>query len=191
MPEPNAADLPELVRRARNGSEEAAKLVFQRCGKPLLSIIRSLVTEPVRLLYDAEEFLDDTLTALFRNDLPEGVLRSPQNVWAWLRTTAKHKVTNANVKYGTSQRHHVSGQVTLEEAAEEVLGREPGADHSQMLKELIDKLQRLCEHFPWGGKALAELLLAGKSVGEMAEALHVPPQKVYRALRWVEEKLRD
>ena len=82
--------LVELIRRAQNGSNEAAQVVYDRCREPLLKTIRKVITRPIRRLYDSEDFLLATFRQIFTRHFSDEVLASPQILWPYIKRIAEN-----------------------------------------------------------------------------------------------------
>jgi len=118
-------DLLALVRQAQAGSNQAAHTLLERCREPLLIVIRKLLSPVLRRLYDSNDFLAETLAAIFMKHFSDEVLESPESFWLYLKKTAENKVRDAQRKYLVAKRRDLRREVPLEEIgiADELLSK--------------------------------------------------------------------
>jgi RNA polymerase sigma factor (sigma-70 family) len=186
-------DLATLIKRAQDGSNEAADRVFNRCREPLLAVIRMRICPPLRRLYDSDDFLTDTFEEIFKRHFTDEVLQSPETLWPYLKRIAENKVLDASRKYLSTQRHNIRREVSLEVVTleEELWASGIAPDEAALLRELVEeRLARLVEELPSMLRQIIQLVLQGANGAEIARRLGVEPKRVYRAIHWLKEKIQ-
>src|SRR5437867_6782261 len=101
------AELTALIHLAQAGSAEASQVLFDRCRKPLLAVIRHIIQPRLRQLYDSDDFLAETFIEIFTTYFNDEILRSPETLWPYLKRIAENKVRDANRKYLHTQRYNI------------------------------------------------------------------------------------
>jgi RNA polymerase sigma factor (sigma-70 family) len=186
-------DLLDLVRQSQAGSDQAARILLERCREPLLSVIRKLLPHTLRRLFDSDDFLAETFTVIFTKHFSDEVLGSPESFWFYLKTTAENKVRDARRKYLFAKRRDLRREVPFEEierSQEELWSKELSPADALLLKDLVeDRLKDLVERVPPLLGAILKLVLEGYNGIEIAGRLGVEPKRVYRALEWLKDKI--
>jgi RNA polymerase sigma factor (sigma-70 family) len=191
------AELTVLIRHAQAGSAEASQVLFNRCRKPLLAVIRHIIQPRLRQLYDSDDFLAETFIAIFTTYFNDEILRSPETLWPYLKRIAENKVRDANRKYLHTQRHDINRVKSLEsleseERDEALWAKDLSPEEALLLKELVEeRLVHLVRQLPTMMQRIVELLLGGAMTGEIAHRLDVEPKRVYRAMEWLKKKIRE
>jgi len=182
-------DLGDLIRQAQAGSNEAAEIVFERCRVPLLSVIRRTLSQPLRRLFDSEDFLLDAFTEIFTRKFTEEVLSSPGVLWRYLQNIAENKVCDARRKYLRAKRFNISHDVATNDD-QEMVSKDLPTEDTLLLQELVE--QRVCdflEKLPLVHRRVVEFSIKGKTVEEIAHILHLTPKLVYHCVHSLKIKL--
>ncbi len=194
LPNPWSQDQQEilsLVRQAQAGSDQAAQNLVERCREPLLSVIRKILSQPLRRLYDSEDFLLETFQAIFTKHFSDEVLESSGSLWRYLKMIAENKVHDAQRKY-FGKRRDLSREVSLDktQGQKELWSQELSPAEALLLKELVeDRLEDLLKRVPPLLAAIIELLLQGYNGVEIAHRLGVEPKRVYRSIEWLRNEI--
>jgi len=190
-------DVTALIGRVQAGSGEASQVLFDRCRKPLLAVIRHVIQPRLRRLYDSDDFLNETFIEIFTSYFTDEVLHSPETLWPYLKRIAENKVRDANRKYLRSQRYNINRNVSLdslrpEEREESLWAKDLSPDDAVVLKELVEeRLINLVGQLPTMMQKIIRLVLSGAMAGEIAHRLGVEPKRVYRAMEWLKMKIRE
>jgi RNA polymerase sigma factor (sigma-70 family) len=191
------SDITNLLRRAQEGSDAASQLLFDRCRLPLLAVIRHVLRPPLRRLYDSDDFLNETFVKIFTTHFTDGILRSPETLWPYLKRIAENMVRDANRKYLHSQRYNITRNRSLEnlprrEHQENLWARDISPEEALLLKELVEEqLVHFINQLPMLMQRIVRLLLGGAMTSEIAEQLGIEPKRVYRAMEWLKKKIRE
>jgi RNA polymerase sigma factor (sigma-70 family) len=181
-----------LVEQAQAGSSAAAELLYKRYREPLLAVIRSVLSQPLRRLYDSDSFLNEAFAEIFSRHFSDEVLRSPDTLWPYLKKIAQNKVLDAKRKYLWTAGRCLARDVPLEDLAEEEWpeSKELSPEETVILKELIeDRLLNLIGQLPDLLQTIIHLVLAGECVTVIANRLGVEQKRVYRAIEWLKRKI--
>jgi DNA-directed RNA polymerase specialized sigma24 family protein len=187
-------DLVALLRRAQDGSDEAARAVFDRCRQPLLAVIRKVIRRPIRRLYDSDDFLLSTFKEIFTRHFSDEVLCNPDTLWPYLKRIAENKVRDVEHKYLVSESYRIDRDVPLHQLAEDQVpkSREFSPDEMLIFKELVEeRLEHLIQQLPVLLQNVVDLLLEGNSGIEIAVLLGIEPKRVYRAINWLKSKIME
>jgi RNA polymerase sigma factor (sigma-70 family) len=182
-------DLVILLRRAQDGSEEAAQIIFDRYREPLLTVIRRVIQRPLRRLYDSDDFLLSTFKEIFTKHFSDEVLRGPDTLWRYLKRIAENKVRDAERRYRVARsRCPFDRKVCLDALQDHKLS----PLDAMILNELVEeRLNDLIEQLPVLLQNIVDLLLEGYSGIKIAVQLGIEPKRVYRAIEWLRRKVAN
>jgi DNA-directed RNA polymerase specialized sigma24 family protein len=188
-------DLVMLVRRAQDGCEKSACVLFERYREPLLAVIRRVIGRPLRRLYDSDDFLLSTFKEIFTKHFRDEVLCDPQTLWPYLKRIAENKVRDAERRFLLSERHKLDRDVplaNLNRHGETLPSKELSPQEEAVLRELVEeRLQNLIRQLPSLLQDIVALLLEGNSGLEIAVELGIEPKRVYRAIDWLNRKVLE
>jgi len=181
-----------LLRRAQAGSDEAAQAVFDRCRKPLLTVIRRVIQRPLRRLYDSDDFLLSAFKEIFTRHFSDEVLCDPDTLWPYLKRIAANKVHDAERRHLNSPDHDLHRDVPLEQFADLLESGELSPLELVILKELVEeRLEDLIEQLPILLQNIVDLLLEGNNGIQIAMNLGIEAKRVYRAINWLKRKVAE
>jgi RNA polymerase sigma-70 factor (ECF subfamily) len=182
-----------LLGQARQGSGDAASLLFERYRRRLAVLVRFKLGEEWRGKLDIDDLVQDTMMRAYR-DLDSFTYRSPGSFLHWLSAIADHVIADA-VRYQGRARRHAT-EVVRFRSESNPLGPEPIDSltpsrvfaQAERLQALLQKMDELPEQY-------REVLLLSKIEGlttkEMAERLKKPREAVsllvFRAVRRLRE----
>jgi len=123
-------DFRELIRKVREGSEDAAREVVERYGNALRRAIRRRLDQRLRSKFDSVDFTQGVWNSFFHSvgDLVQ--LDSPQDLMNYLLGMAHHKVSNENRRRLEYQEYNVNREQSLEGLEEQHLLQIPSPDPS-------------------------------------------------------------
>jgi RNA polymerase sigma factor (sigma-70 family) len=190
---PPPKELGDLIREAQAGSEEASRILFERCREPLLAVIRRVLYRPLRKLFDSDDFLIDTMAQVFVAKFSQDVLNSPPALWRYLRKIAENKVRDATRKHLRTRRFGFAREQPfpddLGEQEPEAVGFSP--DETLLLQEFFEnRMAAIMSGMPLVYRAVARRILIGHSVRQIAEEFQLESKQVYRVVESLKKKLR-
>lgn len=197
---PNADDRPEtagsvtiLLQRIRRGQQDAVQPLFELYFKRLAALGKALLPERFQRVTDGEDLALEVLTAFFvaagNGTLPE--LQTRSDIWRVLARRLQQRAAS-EVRRHTTQKAG-EGQVRGESVFIASTGIEQSGGLDQQADPRMDAvLQELHEHLLERLddallQNIAELLLEGHSVDEIAARLNRSRATIYRKLELIRE----
>jgi RNA polymerase sigma-70 factor, ECF subfamily len=113
----------DLVRRAKDGSDAALNLLYERCAGRLLAYIRLRMGRDLRARLESRDILQATLMKSVTH-LHELRGNETQPLMAWLARIAEHEIRD-RVDYHTRQRRDGAREVALDDHPVPDEGRSP------------------------------------------------------------------
>ncbi|WP_421996754.1 sigma-70 family RNA polymerase sigma factor [Reyranella sp.] len=161
-------DLSALMRRARQGDDEAYRRLLLLTAGWLRSVVRRGLTAAGRGIADSEDIVQETLLAIHlkRDTWDEGQPLEP-----WVRAIARHKLADHLRRRG--YRDHVD----IDDHADVLATAAPDAaatiDSQRLLAGLPARQRRIVEEVSLAGRRAAEVAAQlGMSEGAVRVALH-------------------
>lgn len=165
---PSTPGFTELCERARAGCPEAARTLYDTYSKDILRLIRRKLDPRLRVLYDSQDFLQETWLALFTRSLQEQYFSSPDNLVAFLRRVAAHKVYDANCHHLDTKKADLACRISIQSeasASHEPFDPRPGPSAQA---QIDDAWTKLVAALPQGHRNLLRLLCAGYTQADIA-----------------------
>src|SRR5437763_11538948 len=103
----------ELLRQARAGSEEAARAIVERYGKPILMIVRRRLNRQLRRLYDSTDFTQMVWADFFTRAIKERTFQDPRELVAFLDRLASNKLIDAHRQHLEGPAHDLHRECSL------------------------------------------------------------------------------
>jgi RNA polymerase sigma factor (sigma-70 family) len=185
-------ELQTLLRRARKGSQEAARQLFDRYAEPVRFHIRRRmrVQGKIRRAFDSEDFLQRVFKSFFVNELHHRAFDGPAQFLAFLRAMADNTVRDEMRAQFESQKRDLGRQCSVDDAAiapdRDLVARHPSPAETAAANDYRDHLrQRLPERL----RPYFELLCQGCSAAEMARRLGKHETTIRRMLQQVRVRL--
>jgi RNA polymerase sigma factor (sigma-70 family) len=164
-----------LIREYREGDEEAARRLFERCYVRLIELIRRQLGWRLKEVEGSTDIAQSVMRSFFGRARDDQVRFGPEDsLWPLLVTITLNKIRN-RAKFWQRDRRDRSRQVTLAEH-NDPLENDPSPQDAAMLAELI---KQLLEPFPERRRKIIELLLEGHGVGEIAGMVGTTERTVY------------
>jgi RNA polymerase sigma-70 factor (ECF subfamily) len=181
MPRPDESPTPELLQRFRAGDPRAAEELFTRYAQRLVRVAQRQLSKKLAGRLDGEDVVQSALRSFFRREA-RGDFRidSSSELWQLLvkLTLAKART---KARHHTAQKRDVTAEVADGDAlAAEAVVREPRPEEAAAL---VDQIDLLLHGLPELHGEVLRMRLEGQSVTELAEALQVSRQTVYRVLQ--------
>jgi RNA polymerase sigma factor (sigma-70 family) len=105
-----------LLGEAMNGSEEAARTLFEQYEEKLLKVIRRRLHKKVRSKFDSVDFAQDVWKSFFMAPAGKRVFKNPQELLAFLTTLAQNKVIEAIRQRLSAQKYNVNREQSLDDS---------------------------------------------------------------------------
>jgi RNA polymerase sigma factor (sigma-70 family) len=171
-----------LMRRIREGSEEAFCEVIDRYGTPLLKSIRGRLSRTLRRVFDSRDFFQ-AVWASFLTDQKARSFRSPQSLVAYLNLMARNQILD-EVRRRRLGRSPVPPAQSLTAADSsfsnlDVPSREPRPISVVANRELLQKMRDVLSETE---RRIIELVQHGCTQEEVARRIGVCSRTVGRAV---------
>ncbi|NQU20041.1 MAG: sigma-70 family RNA polymerase sigma factor [Candidatus Nealsonbacteria bacterium] len=143
LPPPDQPDICDLIRRAREGDDEARERLFELCRKDIGHIARSQVETWLRVKVDASDLIQQTMLEAHRDfDRFQG---GSEKEWrAWLRKILSHNAADFVRRYRGTAKRQARREVRFRDPADSRAGgapepAAPGATPSQEFLQIDDE----------------------------------------------------
>lgn len=182
--------LPGLVQRYRQGDPQAADELFAYYAQRLSRLAEQFIARRLGGRIEGDDVVQSVFRTFFRR-CAAGEFRIDSSAQLWQLLV---KITM--LKARAQGRRHTAGKrdVRLEQAGGDgdwlaaVADREPGPEEAVIL---MDQVEALLQGLPELHCRVLELRLGGHSVADIATQLHVARQTVYRAMKLLQERLKQ
>ena len=173
----------DLMRRVREGSEDAAWEVYSRYGGYLLRAVRRVLSPKLRPKFDSSDFAQWVWLSFFRVRENAGHFEKPQQLVKFLMAMACHKVqTEAQCRL--SAKHDIEREVPFRESLGKrdpgVTASEPGPLDTAIARE---QWERLLQDQPPHYRQIIHYKLRGYSCAEIGAFLDLDEETVRRFLK--------
>lgn len=174
-----------LLRRIREGSEEAMLELVEEYGVLLFRVVRRQMNRQVRPKFDSGDFVQAVWASFFENRGQLDDFASPNELVAFLGRIASNKVIDENRRRLELQGRNVTREVPLAEtnADETVVSPAPTASEVVYADERLHQLTALQSI---RSRQVVEMRRYGATYEEIAEVLEVAPRTVQRVLERLE-----
>ena len=188
--------LPQLVRHARGGNQEAVEQLLQRYRPWLRVIAQKAVRQMFARKFDASDAVQQTCIEVF-NSIARFEWKNETEFHAWLTTILQRNISNLMRKH-TAQKRDVRREFPIDAHGKEVSltwfdgqngGNGPG---SRMIRgEAALGLAEALSHLTEGQRTAVQMrFLEGAKVSEIAEYMEIKPPSVTRLIERGIEALR-
>jgi RNA polymerase sigma factor (sigma-70 family) len=179
----------ELLRRCRDGDEDAAEEIFRRYVERLTRLARSRLSPRLAGRTDPEDVVLSAWRSFFVGARAGRFsLGRSGDLWRLLVSITMHKLYRQARRH-TAERRCVAVEQSLERTAEEWLpadGREPTPDEAITL---ADELEAVLSRLDACGRRVLELRLQGESLATIAADTGCSERTVRRLLAQIRELL--
>jgi RNA polymerase sigma factor (sigma-70 family) len=175
----------ELLRRYRDGDEDAAEEIFRRYVERLTRLARSRLSPRLAGRTDPEDVVLSAWRSFFVGARAGRFsLRRSGDLWRLLVSITMHKLYHQARRH-TAERRGVAVEQSLEQTAAELLpaaGREPTPEEAITL---ADELEAVLSRLDACGRRVLELRLQGEPLATIAEDTGRSERTVRRLLRQI------
>jgi RNA polymerase sigma factor (sigma-70 family) len=169
----------ELMRCARDGSEEAAWKLLNRYEGHVLRAVRRVLHRAMRPKFDSIDFVQMAWKSLFRAREQFDRFDNPQHFVKYLIGIACNKVLAETRQRLRSKKHNVRREEPLGRVWQEAVGREPSPMDVAIARE---RWEKLLEDQPAHYREIIKLRLAGHTFVDIGKRLEIDPQTARRFL---------
>jgi RNA polymerase sigma-70 factor (ECF subfamily) len=172
-----------LMRAAEQGSEEAARELYETYVKYVLRCVRHRMWHRLRTKFDSQDFVQQVWASFFddRGSLPE--FQTPEDLIAYLRSMAENKVANEG-RLSRLPKRDLALEVPVHEDSDTVgqhpATRLPTPSAVAVFKEQFD---RLVDQQVEETRAVAQLRYEGNTFEEIAQCLDMDESSARKVMR--------
>jgi RNA polymerase sigma factor (sigma-70 family) len=176
-----------LLSAARDGSDEAARELYETYVKYVLICVRHKLWQNMRSKFDSQDFVQDVWASFFdvRHSLPD--FDDPNDLVSYLIGIARNKVAMAGRRAQTLK-HDVSREEAILEDSPFV-GRHPASRDPTPSAVAVfhEQHDRLVDRQPPHIKEIVELRIEGNTFGEIANELEIHEATARKAIRQLKQ----
>ena len=169
----------QLLLAYRQGSQQAATVLFERYYVRLLELVRRQLGWRLKEVEGSTDVAQSVLRSFFSQIGDEGVTLGPDDsLWPLLVTMTLNKVRNLG-KFWQREKRDLGRQVTLE-GKNDPLERGPSPEDAAAVKELVEQL---LAPFSDRRRKILERILEGESAVSIASEIGTTERTVYNTRR--------
>jgi RNA polymerase sigma-70 factor (ECF subfamily) len=181
-----------LVQRWRDGDQQAATELFERCAARLIALTRRRLSEKLAQRFDPEDVVQSAYNSFFQGVRADRfVLERSGDLWRLLAAITLHKLHRQIERHQADKRspaHEELAEGSLFGLNAEVVARDPSPEQAAAV---IDELEQVLRPLVPLHRRMAELRLQGHSVEEIAADVGRSERMVRLVLEQVRESLRQ
>ena len=188
MEQPQLQDTHEaflaLMRRVREGSEEAAWELVDQYGESIRRAVRRALNKELRSKFDSLDFVQLVWSSFFR--ARDGLNRfdRPEQLAAFLLQMARNKVGMEVRRRLSTKKYNVSRERSFDELGSEfradLAGHQPTPVEVAIARE---QWRRMLRDQPKNYRQIIELRLQGHTYQDIADSVHLAQSTVRRFLQ--------
>ncbi len=173
-----------LIRRVREGSEEAAWDLVNQYGESIRRAVRRALNEKLRSKFDSLDFVQIVWNSFFHARGKLDRFDHPEELAAYLTTMAKNKVGMEIRRRLMTEKYNIQHEQSLDQ-----LQAKGGADMPSRQAAPVDlaiareQWDRLLQDQPQHYRQIIQLRLQGYTNQQVADALHLDERTVRRFLK--------
>lgn len=177
------ADLQALMQEVINGSEDAARILFDRYRKYLLFHIRRRMSKRLRAKFDSVDIAQDVWASFFSEPLEMRAFRTPEQLIAFLTSLAKNKVEDADKRGVRAKKRDAHRELSMDDSRrfdkEGLMGPDATPSHIVMSRE---EWTRFLSKQPPVYRKIFLLMRDGKTNVEIAAELGINERLIRRVM---------
>jgi RNA polymerase sigma-70 factor (ECF subfamily) len=182
-----AEPVADLLQRCQAGDPEAAQQLFACYAQRLARVADQHLGRKVAVREDAEDVVQSVFRTFFRR-AAAGEFRVDRADQLWnLLVTITLRKTSTRGRYHTAERRDVGAEEPSDAGLLRALAKQPGPAEAA---ELVDLVQVLLRGLAPVYYQILDLRMQGVPVAEIAPALNLSRQSVYRALGLLGHRLK-
>ena len=178
----------DLVRRLQEGDSRAVEQLYARYVRQLVRLAERQLGGKLAARLDAEDVVQSAFGSFFRRDARgDFEIGSSLELWRLLVKITLNK-TRAKARHHTTEGRDVAAEAAAGETlVAQALARGPRPDEAVAF---VDQVEALLCGLPEPYGQILDMRLTGHSVAEIADALGVSRQSVYRVMNLLRQRLQ-
>ncbi len=182
-PAADPCPIEDLLQKARDGCPAARQELITRWLPHFLAVVRRQLgrTRRLRTIFDSDDFLQETRTALHCHDLDPGIFASPAAFVRFVQGIAMNKVRESQRKHLFTEKRDLNREYSLDSPAvdpeRDLAVRDRAADVTALAEE---QFQRLLQGRPLVDQCILCLRRNGQSYAAIAQAMGLHEKAIQR-----------
>lgn len=178
------SEIEVLVARWREGSEEAARELYEQLAPYILHVVRRRMDKKLRNRFDSHDFTQAVWGSFFTSPPAEAVIPDRAALLHYLSAMARHKVLSAARKRVLHRNPDIEREHSLDGSAAHVLDTNPApAPTPSQMVAAEDEFERMLARAPGTLRVVLIRLREGKTHHEIAAELGLHPKTICRFLK--------
>ena len=176
-------DFRELLARAQQGCEDAARELYDTYGAHVLRCVRNRMWRRLRSKFDSQDFVQSVFKSFFHDGSKLPDFQTPADLIAYLRSMAEAKVNQESRRRRELKRdatRELPLDVSSEPSGPHPTTRLPTPSTVAIFRE---RYERVVERHPETEREVADLRLEGNTFPEIGEKLDMDPSHARKILR--------
>lgn len=181
----------DLMRRVREGSNDAARELLETYGPHVVRVVRRRMSRELRSRFDSLDFAQAVWASFYAQRSRLEDVDDPETLLAQLAQMARNKVVTEYRRRVLTQRAGIEREQPLE-SHEELVEEQPVESIPSPSQEFLakDTWERLLANQSPLNQQVLRLRLAGLNCEEVGKRLAMHPRTVRRILREIFEEFR-
>jgi RNA polymerase sigma-70 factor (ECF subfamily) len=177
-------DFTALMQRLNEGSQDAARELFERYGPHIQRVVRRKLDRKLRSKFDSLDFVQDVWTSFFAARQGRREFDRPEALVAFLANMAYHKVIDAFRQRVQTRKHNVRREHSLESSRTglggNLVAQQPTPSQVVVAKE---RWEMMLQGQPAHYQDILRLLRQGNTHQEVADRLGLNEKTVRRVVQ--------
>jgi RNA polymerase sigma factor (sigma-70 family) len=178
-----------LVAAASDGSDEAARRLWDEYGPHVVRVVRRRLAREMRPMFDSLDFAQAVWGSLFADRGRLRELRTPQRLTGYLTHMARNKVVEEFRRQVCTQKRQAGRTLSLDDSTmplrEALAAREATPSQEAIGQE---RWEQLTADRSWRQQEIVRLRRDGLTLAEVAETLGVNERTVRRVLQRLQQE---
>jgi len=177
-----ATDFNELMRRLRDGSEDAAWELVERYGNSVQRVIRRSLNEQMRSKFDSIDFVQAIWFSLFRERERFTGFQSPAHLTAYLMGMAKNKLAHEHRRRLQTKKHDLRREHA--DTSQAPLSEQPGTNipRPSEIAQVRELWNSIIDGESEQNQGIVKLRLAGMTYEEIGSTLGINERTARRVI---------
>ena len=183
----------ELLKRWRNGDEQAAHQMFERYVNRLCALARTRLSNRMQRRVEPEDIVQSAYRSFFRKAEDRFELEKPGDLWRLLAAITINKV-RGQVEFHTAQKRGINAEESMLadqsmlRVSPEAVAEDPQPDDAAAM---IEELTELLANLDPLQRSIIELSMQNQSVEQISEEVQRSERTVRRTLQTIRGELEQ
>jgi RNA polymerase sigma factor (sigma-70 family) len=184
------SELPRLFREARQGNEDAARLIVERYGKAIRRSVRHYLHQKLRAKFDSSDFEQAVWASFFNGQNELDDFTSSTDLMRFLTKVARNKVVDEFRRRVQGKKYNVNRERSLNDPAAPLDFAAAPATPSQMAIA-GEEWERLLADAPSHHRRVMRMRMEGAKFTEIAEAEELHERTARRVIARAKQQVES